>query len=84
LTLRPHCSRNTLRTPGGGLSVGWTQQLGLNVEIDYAGKPESFPLAALLKMATGYWVSQTVYVAAKLGIADLRKKGPPSTKPTME
>jgi len=35
-------------------------------------------------MATGYWVSQTVYVAAKLGIADLLEKGPPSTKPTME
>ncbi|HEV2494911.1 MAG TPA: methyltransferase dimerization domain-containing protein [Terriglobia bacterium] len=27
-------------------------------------------------MATGYWVSQAVYVAAKLGIADLLEKGP--------
>lgn len=29
-------------------------------------------------MATGYWVSQAVYVAAKLGIADLLKDGPKS------
>jgi hypothetical protein len=35
-------------------------------------------------MATGYWVSQTVYVPAKPGIADLLEKGPPSTNPTME
>jgi hypothetical protein len=27
-------------------------------------------------MATGYWVSQAIYVAAKLGIADLLKDGP--------
>src|SRR5207245_5448193 len=30
----------------------------------------------LLQMATGYWVSQAIYVAAKLGIADLLKDGP--------
>jgi hypothetical protein len=29
-------------------------------------------------MATGYWVSQAIYVAAKLGIADLLKDGPQS------
>jgi hypothetical protein len=28
------------------------------------------PHAALLQMMTGYWVSQAVYVAAKLGLAD--------------
>lgn len=36
----------------------------------------NLPPVALLEMATGYWVSQAVYVAAKLGIADLLEKGP--------
>jgi len=31
--------------------------------------------SALFQMATGYWVSQAIYVAAKLGIADLLKDG---------
>jgi hypothetical protein len=34
------------------------------------------PPVALLQLVTGYWVSQTIYVAAKLGIADLLKDGP--------
>jgi hypothetical protein len=34
------------------------------------------PSATLLQMMTGYWVSQALYVAAKLGIADLRTDGP--------
>jgi len=33
---------------------------------------------ALFQMATGYWISQAIYVAAKLGIADLLKDGPQS------
>jgi len=33
------------------------------------------PQKAILQMATGYWVSQSLYVAAKLGIADLLKDG---------
>jgi SAM-dependent methyltransferase len=32
--------------------------------------------ATLLQMMTGYWVSQALYVAAKLGIADLLADGP--------
>ena len=32
----------------------------------------------LFQMATSYWVSQAIYVAAKLGIADLLKDGPQS------
>jgi hypothetical protein len=32
----------------------------------------------LLQMATGAWVSQTIYVAAKLGIADVLSDGPKS------
>jgi O-methyltransferase domain/Dimerisation domain len=34
------------------------------------------PPLALLQMATGFWASQAIYVAAKLGIADLLKEGP--------
>ncbi len=30
----------------------------------------------LVSMITGYWISQAVYVAAELGLADLIKKGP--------
>jgi hypothetical protein len=36
----------------------------------------NFPQAALLKMLTGFWTSQAIHVAAKLGIADLVKDGP--------
>ena len=32
----------------------------------------------LFQMATGYWLSQAIYVAAKLGIADLLENGPRS------
>ncbi|HEX3273064.1 MAG TPA: methyltransferase, partial [Ktedonobacterales bacterium] len=34
------------------------------------------PPAALLQMMTGYWVSKAIYVAAKLGVADLLADGP--------
>ena len=34
------------------------------------------PPATLLQMMTGYWVSQALYVAAKLGVADLIDEGP--------
>lgn len=34
------------------------------------------PSMALLKMVSGCWVSQAIYVAAKLGIADLLRDGP--------
>ena len=33
----------------------------------------------LFQMATAYWLSQAIYVAAKLGIADLLKDGPRSS-----
>lgn len=36
------------------------------------------PPVTLLQMMTGYWISQAVYVAAKLGIADLLVDGPVS------
>jgi hypothetical protein len=41
-------------------------------------KEECSSPTALFQMATGYWVSQAIYVAAKLGIADLLKDGPQS------
>jgi len=34
------------------------------------------PMTALSQMITGYWISQVIYVAAMLGIADLLKNGP--------
>lgn len=34
------------------------------------------PPIALLEMITGYWYTQAIYVAAKLGIADQLKNGP--------
>src|ERR1700722_1631714 len=43
-----------------------------------ATKEEHSSAAALFHMATSYWVSQAIYVAAKLGIADLLKDGPQS------
>jgi O-methyltransferase/methyltransferase family protein len=40
-------------------------------------KPNLQP-PALFQMVTGYWLSQAIYVAAKLGLADLLKDGPKS------
>jgi Dimerisation domain len=34
------------------------------------------PQEQLARMITGYWTSQAIYVAAKLGIADLLADGP--------
>jgi hypothetical protein len=36
------------------------------------------PEAVMMQMASGYWMTQLIYVAAKLGIADLLKDGPKS------
>lgn len=33
----------------------------------------------LFQMATGYWLSQAIYVAAKLGVADVLENGPKSS-----
>jgi hypothetical protein len=45
----------------------------VNGDMETSGAP---PQVALLRMMTGYWVSQSVYIAAKLGIADLLHAGP--------
>jgi hypothetical protein len=34
------------------------------------------PEMAMLQMTSGYWISQSIYAAAKLGIPDLLKSGP--------
>lgn len=36
------------------------------------------PEAVMMQMASGYWMTQLIYAAAKLGIADLLKDGPKS------
>lgn len=36
------------------------------------------PQQQIARMLTGYWISQAIYVAAKLGLADLVKDGPKS------
>lgn len=41
-----------------------------------AGSVAEPPL--LFQLASGYWISQAIYVSAKLGIADLLKEGPQS------
>jgi len=47
---------------------------------DNLQKPQNTPPPeALLQMITSSWVSQTIYVAAKLGIADLLSEGPRSS-----
>jgi SAM-dependent methyltransferase len=38
------------------------------------------PQAALMQMMTGYWVSQGIYVAARLGLADLLADGPRTSR----
>jgi hypothetical protein len=43
------------------------------------GKDQNPLPPRLFQMATAYWVSQAIYVAAKLGIADLLEAGPQSS-----
>ena len=38
------------------------------------------PQVTLLEMMTGYWVSQALYIVAKLGVADLLVDGPQSVE----
>ena len=50
--------------------------LSMRKSPDKEGNPSP---PALFQMAVSYWVSQAVYVAAKLGIADLLSEGPKSS-----
>ena len=56
-----------------------TQPAPPSVQVTTSPQAEGVPPeVALLQMVAGYWVSQSLYVAAKLGIADLLKDGPRS------
>ena len=44
----------------------------------FAAKSQDPLPPVLFQMATGYWLSEVIYVAAKLGIADLLESGPQS------
>ena len=44
--------------------------------LDHGSAAEVLPHQALLRMITGSWVAQAIYVAAKLQIADLLRAGP--------
>src|SRR5229473_495123 len=66
------------------------RRMGLWAEMKPLMKDRLFPVKSattnernpsppdLFQMTTGYWVSEAIYVAAKLGIADLLKDGPQS------
>jgi len=41
---------------------------------------ETAPPPPVMQLATGFWISQALYVAAKLGIADLLERGPQSSE----
>ena len=43
-------------------------------------QPDVPPQMALFQMATGFWTTQSIYVAARLGIADLLKDGPKTSE----
>jgi hypothetical protein len=45
-----------------------------------AQSSELSPAQALLQMTAGHWIAQAIYVAAKLGIADLLRDGPRSSE----
>ena len=38
--------------------------------------PRPSPQQTMLELVCGYWLSQLVFVAAKLGVADELRKGP--------
>ncbi|MBI2181478.1 MAG: methyltransferase [Deltaproteobacteria bacterium] len=44
--------------------------------IEFKARNEKLASKTLFEMVKSYWVSQSVYIAAKLGIADLLKAGP--------
>src|ERR1700747_3158215 len=61
-------ARQTRKSAPSGLSLSM---------LTSAGSPTEPP--PLFQLASGYWISQAIYVAAKLGIADVLKHGPKSS-----
>ncbi|MCP4422382.1 MAG: methyltransferase [Chloroflexi bacterium] len=51
----------------------------MSTQDDFRHLGDEQPKSALLQMIIGFWTSQAIYVAAKLGIADLLKDGPKSS-----
>jgi O-methyltransferase/methyltransferase family protein len=52
-----------------------------------SAQPEPFelpPPVLMLRMMQGFWISRAIYVAAKLGIADLLKDGPKTSEELAE
>src|SRR5690242_19030210 len=49
-------------------------------EVFKTSEVSAAPPPNLMQMASGFWISQSVYVAAKLGLADLLKDGPRSSE----
>jgi hypothetical protein len=83
--------RGLLRARKTGYWEELRQVLGHGIAAKSARKPKISPLSfiqswnsrwsgppALFQMMSGYWVSQAVYVAAKLGIADVIQDSPVS------
>ena len=46
------------------------------IECGFMPKRPSSPQAEMRSLIAGYWVSRLIYVAARLGLADLLRKGP--------
>jgi hypothetical protein len=59
------------------LNQGWSDPNGTIQSVQSSGN-EPQPRQQLLQMITGFWVSRSIYVAAKLRIADHLKNGPRS------
>ena len=69
-------SINLEPNPAGGVS------LPVNVEAanDSAASLQAQPRTAMMRMIHGFMLSQAIYVAAKLGLADLLEDGPRSSE----
>jgi hypothetical protein len=53
---------------------------GANTPVREPTMTEPTPQDQLARMITGYWTSQAIYVAARLGLADLLAGGPKSVE----
>jgi hypothetical protein len=51
----------------------------MSISADPSHIQETPPAQALLRLISGYWVSQAIYAVAKLGVADLLRDGPQSS-----
>ena len=50
--------------------------MGLQNQTVQSKSAAELPQFAMLQMITGFWVSRAIYIAAKLGLADLVKDSP--------